>query len=335
MAGGGARALLDLRRPALPEPGVAAVLRHRRLVADLRPHVPPLRHAVRLGLDRQADQRLRLHGRDPGRPVGARGGDGVPGALRARGSRATASTPARSAPTSGSSCRTTPRTSSTGGRTGCGPRSSATSPTSTARTRTTRRSPSSPCCSRTRSTSTIATGRSTGCSTSRSSRRPWRSTPRSRGPRHGRAGAPRPPAELRRGPQLGLDRGPVEDEGGDQGRRRAARRVRGLGHRARRARGAGGHRARPALPRRAPAPAPAGVRLQGDLVARVRVQDLGGGAGADHRGGPRLPRHRLRLPGQHPERPRRPRGGQGGGHGGRRGRGAREACRRRWTARWR
>ena len=68
-------------------------------------------------------------------------------------------------------------TSSTGGRTGCVPRSSATSPTSTARTGTTRRSPSWRSCSRTRSTSTIATGRSTGCSTSRSSRRRWRSTP--------------------------------------------------------------------------------------------------------------------------------------------------------------
>ena len=41
-----------------------------------------------------------------------------------------------------------------------------------------------------------------------------------------------PPAELRRRPQLGLDRGPVEDEGGDQGRRRAARCVRRRRHRA-------------------------------------------------------------------------------------------------------
>ena len=36
-----------------------------------------------------------------------------------------------------------------------------------------------------------------------------------------------PAHELGRGPQLGLDRGPLEHEGGDQGRRRAARRVRG------------------------------------------------------------------------------------------------------------
>ena len=36
-----------------------------------------------------------------------------------------------------------------------------------------------------------------------------------------------PSAELGRRPQLGLDRGPLEDEGGDQGGRRAARGVRG------------------------------------------------------------------------------------------------------------
>ena len=43
---------------------------------------------------------------------------------------------------------------------------------------------------------------------------------------------------------------------------------------------------------------PAGVRLQGDLVARVLVPDLEGEPGADHRGRPRLPRDRLRLPGR-------------------------------------
>ncbi len=43
---------------------------------------------------------------------------------------------------------------------------------------------------------------------------------------------------------------------------------------------------------------PAGVRLQGDLVARVLVPDLEGEPGADRRGGPRLPRDRLRLPGR-------------------------------------
>ena len=67
-------------------------------------------------------------------------------------------------------------------------------------------------------------------------------------------------------------------------------------------RGAGGHRARPALRRRAHRAAPADLRLQVDLVARVRVQDLGRGPGADHRGDPRLPRDRLRLPGRTPGR---------------------------------
>ena len=37
------------------------------------------------------------------------------------------------------------------------------------------------------------------------------------------------------------------------------------------------------------------LRLQGDLVARVRLQDLARGPGADDRGGARLPGHRLRL----------------------------------------
>ena len=80
-------------------------------------------------------------------------------------------------------------------------------------------------------------------------------------------------------------------------------------------------------------PAPAGVRLQVDLVARVRLQDLGRGPGADHRGGPRLPRDRLRLPGQHQVGRRRPRGRQARGHGGRRGRGPRRSSSRRSTSR--
>ena len=48
VAGGGEGPLLDLRRPPYSQPGVADVLRHRRLVADVRPHVPALRHAVRV-----------------------------------------------------------------------------------------------------------------------------------------------------------------------------------------------------------------------------------------------------------------------------------------------
>ena len=50
-----------------PAPGQPDVLRHRRLVAQLRPHVPPVRDAVRGRLARQERQRLRLHDRDPGR----------------------------------------------------------------------------------------------------------------------------------------------------------------------------------------------------------------------------------------------------------------------------
>ncbi len=60
-------ALLGLRRPALPEAAQPDVRGHRRLVALLRPHVPPVRHAVRDRLDLQEDQRLPVHRGDPGR----------------------------------------------------------------------------------------------------------------------------------------------------------------------------------------------------------------------------------------------------------------------------
>ncbi len=146
-----------------------------------------------------------------------------------------------------------------------------------------------------------------------------------RGPRRGGPGADGPAAVEPRGPQLGLGRGPLEAQGARQGRRRAARGVRGR-HRARRAARARGQRGRPPVRRRGARAAPAPVRLQGDLVARVRVQDLARGPGADHRGGPRLPRHGLRLPGQHRRRPRRPRGRRARGDGGRRGRGSRAAA---------
>ena len=58
------------------------------------------------------------------------------------------------------------------------------------------------------------------------------------------------PAVEPRGPQLGLDRGPLEDQGRDQGRRRAEQGVRGRDRRRRDAR-ARGLRARPAADRRA------------------------------------------------------------------------------------
>ena len=157
-----------------PHPAEPDVLRHRRLVAELRPHVPPVRHAVRRRLAGQERQRLPLHRRRSrptrtcaidGTEYGARYGARVPrdAAFAERDGRAT-STP---------SCRSTASTSPTGGATASSPRCSATS-------RTSRRSstaadgddawPRSPCCSRTRSTSTTGTGRSTGCSTSPSCR---------------------------------------------------------------------------------------------------------------------------------------------------------------------
>ena len=52
-------AALLARRPALPAADLADVVRHRRLVADMRLHVPPLRRAVRQGLGGQDRQRLR------------------------------------------------------------------------------------------------------------------------------------------------------------------------------------------------------------------------------------------------------------------------------------
>ena len=78
-------ALLGLRRPALPPSAEPDVLRHRRLVADLRPHVPPVRHARSRRLDRQERQRLRLHDGDPGRRRAAQvGAHGVRRSLRRR-----------------------------------------------------------------------------------------------------------------------------------------------------------------------------------------------------------------------------------------------------------
>ena len=114
---GETRALLDLRRPALPQPGVAAVLRHRRLVADVRPHVPPLRHAVRVatGSPRAingyvytaaipADPSVRAEATEyQARYVAARA---ARRRVRRRDRRLPRLRPAR----------TTPRTSSTGGR---------------------------------------------------------------------------------------------------------------------------------------------------------------------------------------------------------------------------
>jgi hypothetical protein len=140
-------------------------------VAELRPHVPPVRDAVRGRLAGQERQRLRLHDGRPGRP-----------GLRIEGTEYSARYGARVPrtrlrPDDGR----VPRHGAAGlrralrrlvARPPACPRCSATSPTSRAARRAgrddaaeTRR------CSRTRSTSTTATGRSTGCSTSPSCRR--------------------------------------------------------------------------------------------------------------------------------------------------------------------
>ena len=137
---------------------------------SLRPHVPPLRHAVRLRLAGEEHQRLPVHGGDPGRGRPSGRGAGVrlrDGRRRAPGSRvrepASGSTWTRSCPSTGWSSRTP-------GGTAWSPRWTATSRSSRGCWTAARSCPSprSRSCSRTRSTSTTATGRSTGCSTSRS-----------------------------------------------------------------------------------------------------------------------------------------------------------------------
>ena len=171
---GRAGLLLGLRRPALPASGQPDVLRHRRLVAELRPHVPPVRDAVRGRLAGQERQRLRLHDGHPGRSRPAHRCDRVqrplrrPGParrrLRHRHGRLPRHRPAGlrralrrlvARPAACPRCSATSRSS----------RRASTPPTRWAWPR-----PRSS--SRTRSTSTIATGRSTGCSTSPSCRRP-------------------------------------------------------------------------------------------------------------------------------------------------------------------
>ncbi len=138
VAGGREGALLDLRRPPHPEPGVADVLRHRRVVADLRPHVPPLRHAVRVatGSPRRSTATSTRPPCRPTRRSAARRPSTRPATSRA--CRATPSTPARSAPTSAGCSPSTRATSSPGGVSACARRSSATSSTWTASTTTPR-----------------------------------------------------------------------------------------------------------------------------------------------------------------------------------------------------
>ena len=161
----------DLHMPAPAEPDV---LRHRRLVAHLRPHVPPVRHAVRRRLAGQERQRLPLHGGDPGRP------------------RTCGSTARSTAPATARGCRATPRTPATMGayldtvlpvygahfadwwRDRLVPemqRNFAYLEGQLDRADGMSAGRARRACSRTRSTSTTGTGRSTGCSTSPSCRR--------------------------------------------------------------------------------------------------------------------------------------------------------------------
>ena len=114
----------------MPAPGQPDVLRHRRLVAQLRPHVPPLRDPVRGRLAGQERQRLRLHDGHPGRSRTCASTRPSTAPATAPACRATRPSPRRWAPISTPSCRSTAATSPTGGATACGRRWSATSPSS-------------------------------------------------------------------------------------------------------------------------------------------------------------------------------------------------------------
>ena len=220
---------------------------------SVRPHVPPLRDPVRVRLDHEVDQRLRstwppsrrTRASTPRRPSTT--------AATSPGSRATRLTRRRSAPTSAAACRTTPRTSSTGGATGCGPRSSATSSISTATTWRRRRLVELAVLLedaidihdrhwKIHWMLNFAQFSATVGLNATIDEVKGEVDPESR----------RPPPELGRRPQLGLDRGALADEGGDQGRQGARRRLpppgRDRGRRAGRARRL---RARAAVPRRA------------------------------------------------------------------------------------
>ena len=171
-------------------------------------------------------------------PADPSSGSRPPSTARAtcRASRATRLRRPHRRATSARCCRTTARTSSTGGATACVPEIERNFAYLDGYDTDGGRWWSSPCCSRTRSTSTTGTGRSTGCSTLPSSRRRWRSTPRSRRSSGEVDPALPGPLQVGRRSQLGLHRGALEDQGAGEGRRRAARRVRGRDGRRRRSR---------------------------------------------------------------------------------------------------
>ena len=157
----------------MPAPGQPDVLRHRRLVAELRPHVPALRDAVRGRLAGQERQRLRLHDGHPGRSRPAHRRDRVqrplrrPGAARRRVRHDDGRLPRRRP------ARLRPRLRRlVAGPPAAGDGAQLRLPRGAPRRRRGDGAwPTWPACSRTPSTSTIATGRSTGCSTSPSCRR--------------------------------------------------------------------------------------------------------------------------------------------------------------------
>ena len=319
---GRAGLLLGLRRSALPAPGQPDVLRYRRLVAELRPHVPTLRHAVRGRLAGQERQRLRVH-------------DGHPGRSRAAHRRDRVQRPVRRARAARRGIRfddgRVPRHRPAGLRPGL--RRLVARPTP-ARDGTQLRLPRG----------ATRRGRRDGPGRCRLPPRGRDRRPRStledpldaqlrpavgdpqpaRGhgeaPRPGRRAAARAAPELRLGPQLGLDRGALADEERGPRRPRAAGRLRGRGGRRDRPRPAS-RRTRPAVHRRAGRAVPARVRLARRVEPRVHLPDRARADGAGHRARPRLPRGGLRLP----ERDR----GDAARHRGRLARGPRRADRRR------
>ena len=223
LGGGRARAPLDLRRPPLPQPGLAALLRHRRLVADLRPHVPPLRDAVRRGLGREEVNGYVYMAAIPADPdVRAEATEYQARYVAARAARPELRRADRRLPRLRAAALRA-RTSSTGGATACGPRSSGTSPISTATTRDAA------------SLVELAVLLEDAIDVHD---RHWKihwmlnfaqfsatmalNATIAGGQGRGRPGARRAAAELGRRPQLGLDRGALADEGGGQGRPRAA-----------------------------------------------------------------------------------------------------------------
>ena len=233
--------LLGLRRPAHPAPGQPDVLRHRRLVAELRPHVPPVRDAVRGRLAGQERQRLRLHDGHPGRSRPPHRGHRVQLALPGAASRATPRSHDDGRLPRHGPAGLRPSTSPTGGATGSCPRCSATSRTSRseldAADEMTLAETATPPRGRDRHPrSPLEDPLDAQLRPAVGDAQPARGD--GADARLGRRGAAGPAPELGLGPQLGLDRGALADEERGPRRPRAARGLRARGRR---------RRSRPAL----------------------------------------------------------------------------------------